>query len=77
MAEGELKNFYRDQEFWWESMVDLANDMLTEDEVKDFFQEYFQKLDDKELENELLKIAKKRKFEVKEDEYEDLYKFRQ
>ena len=69
------------QEIWWENIIDLAYEVLhTGDEVSKFFKTEINNIkiwhiDNKDMENELLKLAKLNNIEILEEDYPDLLKY--
>lgn len=77
LANEDLESFYEKQSFWWEDIIDLAYEVLKEqDKVSSFFNDG--KKDDKmwnkpnvDIENALIALAEKEGMIVDEDRYPD------
>lgn len=77
----EMMPIVKKQEIWWENIIDLAYEVLhTGDEVSKFFKTEINNIkiwhiDNKDMENELLKLAKLNNIEILEEDYPDLLKY--
>lgn len=78
LANPELDTFYREQGHWWQDAIQLANDVLKdEEEVLKFLMNDNEKSvlytwTNEQIEIALLGFAANRNFEVKQEDYPDL-----
>ncbi len=78
LANPELDAFYREQGHWWQDAIQLAHDVIKEEEkVLDFFMNdkensILYKWSNDQIETALLALAVNNKIEVKQEDYPDL-----
>ena len=82
LTKEEFMQMFKDQDFWWEDIIDLAHAILKESkDVTDFFNEgepgkMNWNLSNEDLESKLLELAKENDISTPEDSYPDLIKFK-